>query len=157
MYVVHGDLYLKIGDNKILVNPSSITRRMSDQLNCKITKARIDNSEFKEVPPKEGETKDEYQERLKEWGKEQSKLRKGESAEEFLTRNFEYRAYKDNWGYLNDIVKAIAEVTNQANKFDEESLKDTPTVDINNFIFRVCKVAKIPCEIEEVIVTLAEE
>lgn len=151
MQVIQGDLFLKVGLNSITVNPSSVTRRMSDSLNQKLTQARIDCSDFKNVPPKAEETKEEYKERVKAWAEEQDKLNKDESADAYLKRQFEYRIYDDNMNYMYACVKAIAEMAGQGHKLGEISaLDDVPIIQINNFVARVCKVAKVPIEFQEI-------
>jgi hypothetical protein len=153
MLVLQGDIYLDAGKGNILVNPGKVTRRQSEAINAKLVEARVKNSDFGKLPPNDDETKDEYNTRFKEWAEKQDAERKDkESAWDVLKRNFEYRIYMDNMNFLFDCVKGIAEVTGQSSKVDEDRLADIPLYQVNNFVVKVCKVAKVPCEFEEIII-----
>jgi hypothetical protein len=157
MLVLQGDIYLDAGKGNILVNPAKITRRQSEAINSKLVEARVKNSDFGKLPPEDGETKDDYNARFKEWAEKQDADRKeSESAWDVLKRNFEYRIYMDNMNFLFDCVKGIAEVTGQGNKVDDDRLADIPLFQVNNFVVKVCKVAKVPCEFEEIVITTDE-
>ena len=140
------DFYLDIGDKKIVINPSNISKREADKLNRKITQARIKNSAYGKLPPKEGETKPEYDKRYAEWAKEQDAKLKDETMEEFTQRMYSSIAYEDNMNYMYDVLCAIAEAYDQGFKVTPEAFLDVPLGQANNFIVRVLNKAKIPIE-----------
>lgn len=142
------DYFIMIQGQRLFVNPMAITVKKSNQLNEKITEARIKNSAYNKLPPKDGESKEAWLERFKEHVKSEDEQKKDESASDYVKRAFDPVAYKDNVNYMYDCLVAIAETFNQPNKVTKEGFEDTSIVEINNFIARVLKKAKVPTEFE---------
>lgn len=168
------DLYLNVGSQKIVVNPWRITGVMSETLYGKIEDV-IMNSLFKEFPPLAGETREAYNARYAKWVEEKKEAAKkkdeapkkgkktaaepeaaedepeNETLKEFVRRQLNLTKYEDQMNYLYDCVKAIAETfDNQGHKADIKALKDCPLIEVNNFVFKVCKYARVPISLEEI-------
>ena len=170
------DVFLNIGSQRLTVSVYSITRSISQTLNSKLDDA-IMKTLFKEFPPLANESREAYDARHKvylESRKEVAKRAKEETdsipkkgkkaavaeepAEEdipnetlrdYVRKQLQLTKYEDQLDYLFDCVISIAETFNQASKVDVKALDNVPLLEINNFVFKVCKYAKIPIGLSE--------
>lgn len=168
------DLYLNIGSQKLVVNVMRITGSISETLNSKLDLC-IMRSLFKDLPAEPSESREAYDLRYKKWQEEKKealkkkeeapaakpKVKKGvaeehiepaavedESLLSYVRKELGLTKYEDQMTYLEDCVAAIADTFDQSSKFDKKALKNTSLVEINNFVFRVCKYSRISIGLE---------
>lgn len=140
------DYFVIIGGVRLSINPHAITPNHSNKLNEKFTEARIKQHMYSKVPPKKDEKKEDWIKRYNDQIKKEEEKLKDELASDFVKRAIGDYGFKDNQDYMYDCLYAIAEVFDQATKVTKEGFANSSISDMNNFIARVCKKAKVPTE-----------
>ncbi len=171
------DIFLNIGTNRLIVNVYSITGNQSKDLNNRLDLA-VMNSLFKDLPPLENESREAYDKRHSAWREaraksareekinppttkkkkaatdevaEAAKVDEEETLLAFIKSSLNLTKYDDQMDYLIDCVKAIAETFGQTNKVNAAALMNEPLFEINNFVAKVCKYARIDKGISEMV------
>jgi hypothetical protein len=142
-----GDLFLQVGNRRVSVNPYRITGSHTKQLNDKIGEARAKANAPKDLAPEKGETKEDYDKRRSEWLKTQNENHDKRTVDEILKEN-NTLDLASSLGFMYDCVNAIAE-TFQTRPIDSlDELDNEPLYEVNNFIVRVCRLARVPIELD---------
>lgn len=139
------DLSINVGTRRLPVNPYKITGRHSETLNSKIGEIRAKLTLPKGLDLEPGETREDYEVRYKEWAEARNKEQKSKPLSEILTEA-KTLDLDTTLGFMYDCVNAIAE-TFTSQGVDVELLKDLPVYEVNNYVVRVCRFAKVPVEL----------
>lgn len=138
------DFALTVKGKTLKVSPFRITGDHSEILNKKLGEARAKAAMPKDLPIEEGESAAAYEKRHKAWLKAQSKENSKKAFKDLILEN-KTLDLSGSTGFLYDCVVAIAETFEQ--DIDRSALSSIPLFQVNNFIFNVCKYARVPVEV----------
>ncbi len=142
------DFYINVNGRPVTINPFSITPKHGRLLNEKVTEARVNAFIQGKVAPLPGESKEDWLKRYNEQIKEENEKRSDEEASQFIKRSVTTTVLDDNYFFMKNVLNAIFEVFGKE-QITQETFDTLSIVEANNFIARIMKKAKCPCEIQE--------
>ena len=127
---------LELGKERLVVDTNKLTIRKMRSLAEKVSEINKKRSPLTKYPMKNGETFEEWEKRINEED-QSSRLerKKGESYDDYTTRltKIPYTASETTF----EMLKAIAEITDQSAKVTEESFEDVSVVSAKDLIKNV--------------------
>lgn len=141
-----GDIFLDLGDKRILINPKDIKVKKTITIRDKVIDVKAKYSPYKKVARHPEETGEKWTERYLEWLGKSAIRAKGEKEEVYFKRVLAPTAFDENLAYFRDIVTVIATEFGQGEKVTDESWGEACPEDVTDFIVRILKKCKYPTE-----------
>lgn len=136
-------LKLDLDGKPLVVDLNQYKADKVDMLYDKVAELRIKNSVYSKFEKEEGETDDEWRERIAKENEKNKIRKKGEASDVFLKRIFD--AKHDMYNLSFGVLNAIAEVF-QLEAITEERFKSGNWMSIKKFIYDVLSLGDVPCE-----------
>jgi hypothetical protein len=135
-------LTLQLADKPIRVELDNFTADRAFDLFDKVAEIRIRTSPYAKFPKEEGETNEQWRERISK-DSEKDQIRKdGEDTDKYLKRVFD--AKHESYNLAFEILNAICEVFGQE-KVTEARFKSAHWMKTKQFIYDVLSLGDVPC------------
>lgn len=131
---------LALGQGVLLVNPDSITPDQMDSLSDQLGEVTRKHSIFGKYPLKDGETIDEWRERVEKEIPEKNKKKDEESAEDYLKRIF--KPQRDKHELIFDVLMSFCSVF--GGSMTREGFRSSPYGESKSFVLKVLKGIDFP-------------
>lgn len=138
------DLFLNLGEYRIFIEPRSVTVKKTREIRAAMTSVKAKHSAYNKVPRKTKETAEDWTERYLEFISSINIRKEGESEDEYKERVLNPANIEDDLEYLKDVLKGLAGCFGQAEKVNDDSFELLILEEASNFIVRLLKKAKYP-------------
>ena len=135
-------LKLELPPGFIVIDVDKIEPDQMDEISDMLGEVKFQNSVYHEFPMLDGESDEEWQERITPLWLESKSKKKDESIEEYLRRSFKTSNAKKK--ILFDTLKGLAGVFGQADKVTEKAFGQSSYVMCKRFVIDVLKAIDFP-------------
>lgn len=135
-------LRLALADRNIIVDLDQYTADKAFDLFDKVAQIRIKTSPFTKYPKEEGESTEQWRERVSKEAEKDAVRREGEEVEVHLKRIFDAKHEMYNLAF--EILNAICE-TFGASPLTESQFKSVNWLNVKKFIYDVLSTGDISC------------
>jgi hypothetical protein len=134
---------LELPDHQVNVKPYNIKRKEFNVLSAKIDAARVKASAYGKLPPKPDESRDDWVARYAKYLEKENLPKKGEKANDYVTRMSESEDYKNNSAFLQDVLIACCDIVNQGSRITPAVMDEISTASAIIFVQSICRIGMI--------------